>query len=184
VRGIERSTAMDRLIKATGRTIITAAAETEAANEGYRGHGIFTHAVLDGLAKADADGDGEILVTELSGYVFKTVQATSRAHFGRDQTPQMRIVGAPFAIGRPIADMADLAPAAADEAIPARSTHVLLRPIAALPGPGARSGAAAGAPLAAGLQVRVMESRDGWSLIARDGRRLGYVPADSLLALQ
>jgi hypothetical protein len=38
--------------------------------------------------------------------------------------------------------------------------------------------------LTAGTQVRLMESAGGWVLVARDSKKLGYVDAKAILALQ
>ena len=38
--------------------------------------------------------------------------------------------------------------------------------------------------LGAGVRVRVVESADGWSLVAADGVKLGWLPASKLLAFQ
>jgi hypothetical protein len=39
-------------------------------------------------------------------------------------------------------------------------------------------------PLAPGTQVRLVEIKDGWTLIARDGRAIGYVEPKALAGLQ
>ena len=44
--------ALQRLKDATGRTIFMAGGEQQAAVEGYHNHGVFTYALLEGLAKA------------------------------------------------------------------------------------------------------------------------------------
>jgi hypothetical protein len=54
-----------RLHEATGRSIWTAAAVGQDAGEGYRGHGIFTWALLDALRNGDASGNGKIELSEL-----------------------------------------------------------------------------------------------------------------------
>ena len=45
--------ALGRLNEATGRPVLTAAAADQAALEGYRGHGVFTYALLDALVNGD-----------------------------------------------------------------------------------------------------------------------------------
>jgi hypothetical protein len=56
--GFEQKSAVGCLIQATGRTTLTAALENQSAIEGYRGHGVFTFAMLDALARGDLNGDG------------------------------------------------------------------------------------------------------------------------------
>ena len=57
--------ALGRLNEATGRPVLTAAAADKAALEGYKGHGIFTYALLDALINGDTNNDGKIEVSEL-----------------------------------------------------------------------------------------------------------------------
>jgi hypothetical protein len=38
--------------------------------------------------------------------------------------------------------------------------------------------------LPAGTQVRIVETAEGWALVARDGKRLGYIEAKKLATLQ
>jgi hypothetical protein len=45
--------------------VLTAAAADKAALEGYKGHGIFTYALLDALVNGDTNNDGKIEVSEL-----------------------------------------------------------------------------------------------------------------------
>jgi len=66
--------AIGRLHEATGRPILTAAAERQFAHEGLiaesgERHGVFTWAVLDALRKGDANGDGQIDLSELVEHV-------------------------------------------------------------------------------------------------------------------
>jgi uncharacterized caspase-like protein len=58
-----------RLHEATGRPVLTAAASGKPALEGYKGHGIFTWALLDALKNADRNGNGMIDLLELAGHV-------------------------------------------------------------------------------------------------------------------
>ena len=65
--------------------------------------------------------------------------------------------------------------------ISTRPTHVIV-----LPAP-VRAGAGSGdkvGDLAPGTTVVVVRSEGGWTLVARDGREVGFVNAGSLLALQ
>ena len=57
-RGLERVAALDRMTQAMGRTVLSASTDDAPALEGYRGHGVFTYAVLDALGAADTNGNG------------------------------------------------------------------------------------------------------------------------------
>jgi WD40 repeat protein len=61
--------AIGRLHEATGRPVLTAAAEGKPAFEGYEGHGVFTWALLDALKNADRNGNGSIELSELVAHV-------------------------------------------------------------------------------------------------------------------
>ena len=61
--------AIGRLHEATGRPVLTAAAEGKPAFEGYEGHGVFTWALLDALKNGDRNGNGLIELSELVAHV-------------------------------------------------------------------------------------------------------------------
>ena len=69
--------ALGRLHEATGRPVLTAAAAGKPAFEGYRGHGVFTWALIDALYHADSNADGLIAVSELVAHVQNTVPRIS-----------------------------------------------------------------------------------------------------------
>jgi WD40 repeat protein len=56
--------AIGRLHEATGRPVLTAAASGKPAFEGYKGHGVFTYALIDALRNGDSSGNGEIELSE------------------------------------------------------------------------------------------------------------------------
>jgi WD40 repeat protein len=75
--------AIGRLHEATGRPVLTAAASGKPAYEGYKGHGVFTFAVLDGLRHGDSNGNGMIELSELVAYVQGQVPKFSAELGGR-----------------------------------------------------------------------------------------------------
>jgi len=61
----------------------------QEAMDGYRGNGLFTHALLDGLTnnrEADKNNDNKISVVELGGYS-KSSTAEISKKLGHSQTP-------------------------------------------------------------------------------------------------
>ncbi len=75
--GPSSDAALGRLHEATGRPVLTAAAAGKPAFEGYRGHGVFTWALIDALYHADANADGLIELSELVAHVQNTVPRIS-----------------------------------------------------------------------------------------------------------
>lgn len=67
--------AIGRLHEATGRPVLTAAATGKAALEGYKGHGVFTWALVDALR--DANNNGTIELSELVAHVQALVPTLS-----------------------------------------------------------------------------------------------------------
>jgi hypothetical protein len=65
--------AVGRLHEATGRPVLTAASEHQDANEGYKGHGVFTYALIEALHKGDTNKNGKIEVAELAAHVERRV---------------------------------------------------------------------------------------------------------------
>ena len=142
---------------------------------------MFTYALLQALGDADLNGDGMIDVLELASFVDKQVPILSFDAWKMRQIPQMRIVGSNF----PLVFKTTLLPAVGESPssnIPVKPTHVVTGLVSV------RQSAHDTAPrvveLGAGSQVYLVESSDGWALIAREGRKLGYVDAKSLVALQ
>ena len=181
LRGMEEKTAIDLLTRAMGRTVLTATTDDKPAAEGYRGHGVFTYTLLSALGEADNNGDGVVDVLELADYVDKRVPALTYETWNMRQVPQMKIVGSNF----PLVSKTALLPAVSEgpgAVIPAKPTHVVIAPAQV------RQSASETAPiviqLTAGTQVRLMESAGGWVLVARDGKRLGYVEEKAVASLQ
>jgi WD40 repeat protein len=58
-----------RLHEATGRPVLTAAAQGKSAYERYKNHGVFTYALMEALHKGDTNNNGKIELTELAAYV-------------------------------------------------------------------------------------------------------------------
>lgn len=75
--------AIGRLHEATGRPVLTAAASGKPAYEGYKGHGVFTFALLDALHRGDSNGNGVIELSELVAHVQNQVPKFSAELGGR-----------------------------------------------------------------------------------------------------
>jgi len=174
---LERVAANDRLSEATGRSIITASAGSQEALENYRGHGLFTYEMLDGLDRADSDNNGTIEVTELAAYVYAQVTELSQKVFKQRQAPQMKIT-ANYPLAKQTRILRDEATPVA-EAKPAyqlsQTAQLQIQP---------SYGATVVRSLSAKTAVTVLESKDGWSLVAADGKPLGYVATRDLAPLR
>ena len=99
-RGLSEATAIKLLKRAIGSAVFAASSDTEQALEGYRGHGLFTYVLLEGLrGKADARKDGYITVLGLAEYVEEEVVRLSEEVFKRQQTPTIQ-TSTNFPIGK------------------------------------------------------------------------------------
>ncbi len=90
--GIDEKTAISRLMRATGRAVLAASTDTQLALEGYKGHGFFTHALLEGLqGGADMDKDDYVHVMELGGFLGKRVpELTEERQFPMMETEKLQ----------------------------------------------------------------------------------------------
>jgi len=100
-RGMSEVTAMKILGRAVGSTVLSASTSAQEALEGYRGHGLFTYVVAEGLAgKADADKDGFVSTLELAAYVDDRVPALAEEIFKHAQYPVVSPSGQGFPLAR------------------------------------------------------------------------------------
>lgn len=99
-RGMSEDTAFKVLSRAVGSTILSAANSQQEALEGYRGHGLFTYVLSEGLqGKADLDKDGFVKTTELASYIEDEVPELAEKVFNHKQYP----VASPSGQGFPVA---------------------------------------------------------------------------------
>ncbi|MCK6551929.1 caspase family protein, partial [Myxococcota bacterium] len=97
MRGAVEIDAIKRLARAEGVAIVAAAKAAEYAGEvPALGHGIFTYALVQGLAGRAAAGPGPVSVFGLLGYLQSEVPALSEQHFGRPQFPITSLQGQDF----------------------------------------------------------------------------------------
>jgi WD40 repeat protein len=179
----ERLGALNRMARATGRTFLTATTDDAPALEGFHGHGVFTYALLDAFDHADVNHDGLIEISELADYVDQKVPDYSYQAFKLRQIPQRSIVGNNFAVTNKTEVMAAAPDGAAGEmSIPTKPTHVVIAPVdvfAEAAGKGVTN-----EKLPVGTLLTLMKMEQGWVLVAKDGKRLGYVAADHLVQVQ
>ena len=176
----ERLGALTRMARATGRTFLTATTDDAPALEGYRGHGVFTYALLDAIDRADVNKNGLIEVSELADYIDQMVPDYSYEAFKLRQVPQRSIVGNNF----PIVSKVSLLQggAAPATAVPTKPTHVVIAPADVyeqLAGQGSKL-----EQLSPGTLVALMKAEQGWVLVARDGKAIGYVAENQIARMQ
>lgn len=179
-RSMERIAALEKLTRAMGRTVLSAATDEAPALEGYKGHGVFTYALLDALNRSDANKNDLIEVTELAGHVDAQVPDISHKAFGFRQVPQMKIVGSNFPLVKRTAALTHTE--TASPAIPTKPSHFVAKPAEIFVEPD-NSGTTL-EKLKPGTAVTLIKTEQGWSLIARDGKLLGYVSTSNLLEIQ
>jgi uncharacterized caspase-like protein len=89
--GAEQGTVLDTLFRdAEGRvTLASCSADEQAFEDAEKGHGVFTHYLVEGLnGRADANADGYVTAEELNAYVQSAVKEWARAR-GKKQTPRV-----------------------------------------------------------------------------------------------
>jgi uncharacterized caspase-like protein len=170
---LERGSANDRLAQATGRSIITAAAGTQEAQEGYHGHGLFTYEMLDAINRADGDGNGTVEVSELAAYVYAQVTDLSLKVFKRQQAPQMKIT-TNFALTSQTRILQDDVTPVAE----AKPTYQVAQTAQLQIQPNAES--AVVRSLSANTAINVIATSNGWSLVAIGGKLIGYIATRDL----
>lgn len=85
---LAKKTALERLAHASGQIIITAAASEQSANEGYKGHGVFSYALIEGIGgKANYDKGDSVSVRELAQFLGTEVPAIAKQMKSESQTP-------------------------------------------------------------------------------------------------
>ncbi len=80
---------MSVLAKKMGLHIYASAGDRQSAMDGYKGNGLFTYTLLDGLSNnrgADRGGDGKVTVAGLGGYAKERTAILSK-EIGHSQTP-------------------------------------------------------------------------------------------------
>lgn len=67
---LAQKTALEHLAHTSGQVILTAAANSQTAGEGYEGHGIFTYAIMEALSgKANYNADSSLSIKEITQYI-------------------------------------------------------------------------------------------------------------------
>lgn len=175
-RGFDRLAALERLTRATGRSVLAASSDEGPALEGFQGHGVFAYTILEGLGAADPNRTGLVQVTALASYVGARVPELSFGKFGIRQVPQMKLIGEDFTVGKTVSALTN--PAA--DFIPTQPTHVVLSATKVTD----RQGNPTAELLSPGTLLRVVTVADTHSEVARGGKLLGYVPSSSLAPMQ
>ena len=100
-RGLNEDAALKLLSRAVGSTIISASSSVQEALEGYRGHGLFTYVVAEGLkGKADLNRDGFVKTSELADYVESEVPELAEKVFKHKQFPNTSLSGTIFPVSK------------------------------------------------------------------------------------
>ena len=102
-KGVDDRTALNTLGHSIGNGAMIMGASTakEVANEKYKGHGLFTYVLVDGLkGKAETNNEPDIQSSELKDYVYKNVKKISKEVMPRQQTPIINDIGEPFSLSR------------------------------------------------------------------------------------
>ncbi|MDP2852955.1 MAG: caspase family protein [Smithellaceae bacterium] len=100
-RGLTDATAVKLLQRAVGSSVFSASSDTQQALEGYKGHGLFTYVLLEGLqGEADFKKDGFITVKGLALHTEERVMTLSEEVFKRQQNPMIETGANDFPIGR------------------------------------------------------------------------------------
>ncbi|MDD5285976.1 MAG: caspase family protein, partial [Desulfuromonadaceae bacterium] len=100
-RGLTDATAVKLLQRAVGSSVFSASSDTQQALEGYKGHGLFTYVLIEGLqGKADFKKDGFITVKGLALHTEERVMTLSEEVFKRQQNPMIETGANDFPIGR------------------------------------------------------------------------------------
>ena len=80
---------IEKLGSLSGFDLIAACTSTQVAVENFKGHGVFTYCLLDGIkGAADLDQNGQVTSAELATYVIKEVPIQANKQFGYKQEPQ------------------------------------------------------------------------------------------------
>ena len=173
-KSLEQGAANDRLAQATGRTIMTASSGSTEAFEGFHGHGLFTYNLLDALGRGDGDRNGTIEVSELAAFVYAQVTSASEQVFKKRQEPQIKI-NLNYALARQTRVLDDDVPLIASGTQPAvhvaQQAQLQIKPT---------SGATIVRSLSPQTPLTVIRSENGWSLIASEGKPVGYVATRDL----
>jgi hypothetical protein len=152
----------------------------QSALEGYRGHGVFTFALLDALARGDLNGNGLIEVTELLEHVDALVPEITERTWHTRQTPRSLFQGSNFPLSN---QLPALTPAPGEEMIISTApTHIVTELVEVLSQ--ARALGEVSQQLQPFTTVTLVKAEKGWALVAKDGKTLGYVDADKLHKLQ
>ena len=92
-------TAINKLVRATGRATIVASSKDQVALEGYEGHGVFTYILLEALnGDADSNRDGRITISELATWIEERLPEVTYKKWGYEQIPQKSLLGMDFPI--------------------------------------------------------------------------------------
>ncbi|MBV8819678.1 MAG: caspase family protein [Acidobacteriaceae bacterium] len=97
---LSEKAAIERVAVMSGRAVLAASNSNQMAMDGYQNHGVFTYALLEGLQRADATAEGEILITRLAEYVQSRVPVLTLQKWNYRQAPLSRIEGEPFPIAQ------------------------------------------------------------------------------------
>ncbi len=98
-RSMQTKAAIGRLMHTTGRAVLASSSSNQMALEGYKGHGFFTYALLQGLrGEADRNGDRQIGIGELANFVSDEVPRLTKENGYYEQFPMRLMRGHSFPI--------------------------------------------------------------------------------------
>jgi hypothetical protein len=138
---------------------------------------------MEALEKAQTNAGGLIEVTGLISYIDDKVPDLSFQAFKQRQIPQNKLTGSNFAIAKPTAMSLGTGPAqAASNAVPTKPTHVVIAPADVFETIGGRG--AATQQLRPGTLLSLVKTEQGWVLVAKDGKAVGYVAEKQLMQVQ
>ncbi len=182
--------AYKRLKDATGRTIFMSASEQQLAVEGYRGHGVFSYAFMEGLARADQGNAQVITLLGLMNYVDNRVPEISRDMKACEvtrpddycQRPVVEYGKLNYPLVPRYPEILNVLNSTGIVVIPKIPTHIVLPPGAELFAQA--RGANRERELQPGESVTVVSTKEGWAEVAQNGKIIGFAQEDRLLKLR